>query len=278
MLLAPLNTYYAEDRILIGILAFFVLVPGLGPRLGIPGFGRGGGLMSYSKFAHAADKVTSSCVVRSRLGMTMMYAPSALLAFATWGYVNDHDPASHDFRAHHVAVLVMLHFLKRTGECLFLHKYSGTMPMVSSAFIGAFYCVSVLIMVSFAYFSDQHAVELGLSQDPIVQHVGFALFAAGELGNLYHHYLLANLRKPGETAYKVPAGGLFEFVAAPHYLCEIVAWAGIACIMQHVAGWLVVAAITFYLTERAVAQSKWNRSKLGSKYPRNRGHILPFLF
>ena len=51
------------------------------------------------------------------------------------------------------------------------------------------------------------------------------MFAVGSAGNLYHHHLLASLRKGGDTGYKVPMGGLFELVAAPHYLFELVAWA-----------------------------------------------------
>ena len=51
--------------------------------------------------------------------------------------------------------------------------------------------------------------------------VGLALFGVGLLGNFYHHYLLATLRSPGETKYKVPRGGCFEYVAAPHYFFEL---------------------------------------------------------
>lgn len=45
---------------------------------------------------------------------------------------------------------------------------------------------------------------------PELATIGSLMFVVGQLGNLYHHYLLATLRKPGEKGYKVPRGGLFE--------------------------------------------------------------------
>ena len=50
------------------------------------------------------------------------------------------------------------------------------------------------------------------------------LFVAGQVGNAYHHWLLANLRKPSskgqgqeDKAYKAPKGGLFSHIVCPHY-------------------------------------------------------------
>jgi 3-oxo-5-alpha-steroid 4-dehydrogenase 1 len=35
---------------------------------------------------------------------------------------------------------------------------------------------------------------------------------------------LINLRKPGESGYKVPRGGMFELVSAGNYASEILEW------------------------------------------------------
>ena len=97
-------------------------------------------------------------------------------------------------------------------------------------------------------------------------------------GNFYHHFLLATLRNPGEKAYKVPTGGLFEYVAAPHYLFEIIGWYGMAIASQHSINLLTCVGMTVYLFERATAQSEWNRKNLKDKYPLSRKHIVPFIF
>eukprot|EP00555_Chaetoceros_dichaeta_P007428 CAMPEP_0198270584 /NCGR_PEP_ID=MMETSP1447-20131203/45615_1 /TAXON_ID=420782 /ORGANISM="Chaetoceros dichaeta, Strain CCMP1751" /LENGTH=66 /DNA_ID=CAMNT_0043962685 /DNA_START=94 /DNA_END=291 /DNA_ORIENTATION=+ len=62
--------------------------------------------------------------------------------------------------------------------------------------------------------------------------VGTGLFAVGIIGNFYHHYLLATLRSSGDSQskkrYVAPNGGLFDYVAAPHYLFELILWLGIS--------------------------------------------------
>ena len=58
--------------------------------------------------------------------------------------------------------------------------------------------------------------------------MGLALWLGGTLTNLYHHYLLAGLRKGGDdTRYVRPTGGLFELCVCPHYFGEIVGWLGV---------------------------------------------------
>ena len=62
--------------------------------------------------------------------------------------------------------------------------------------------------------------------------LGAALFAFGMAANVQADHILANLRKPGETSgYKIPRGGLFEYVSGAHFVAEVFEWTGygIAC-------------------------------------------------
>jgi very-long-chain enoyl-CoA reductase len=56
-------------------------------------------------------------------------------------------------------------------------------------------------------------------------YAGAAIFALGELGNAYHHYLLSKLRS-GASGYFLPQGGLFSQVVMPHYFFECISWFG----------------------------------------------------
>ncbi len=62
--------------------------------------------------------------------------------------------------------------------------------------------------------------------------------------NLHSDYTLLGLRKPGEQGYKIPRGGMFEYVSGANYLGECLEWAGFA-----LAGWslpaLAFAVFTF---------------------------------
>ena len=97
------------------------------------------------------------------------------------------------------------------------------------------------------------------------------------VGNLYHHYLLATLRKPGEKGYKVPRGGFFEYVAAPHYLFELMGWMGIVLMAQHAVTLLYFLAMAVYLADRSIGQDEWNRKKI-PLYPKNRKRMIPGVF
>merc|ERR1711865_742293 len=104
---------------------------------------------------------------------------------------------------------------KRVCEVKFLHNYSGTVELAVSSFIGTYYALISLLICSVA------------TPTPSATGVwiGTSLFSIGVVGNLYHHYLLANLRSSKSSGnsvtttessskrYRTPKGGLFDFVA-----------------------------------------------------------------
>jgi very-long-chain enoyl-CoA reductase len=104
----------------------------------------------------------------------------------------------------------------------------------------------------------------------------------GIRGNLKHHLILANLRSSGgpkKTGYVAPKGGLFDYVAAPHYMFELIAWLGMAIAANHLNVYLVFFTMTSYLSGRSVAQNVWNREHFSKQdWPTSRKNLVPFLF
>ena len=234
-------------------------------------FGRESGpdATPYSKFA--IDKPMSA-PISSKQGMLLIYSP-ALVYCAAVGLPSALNLGSGaNGREMAVAAALLFHFAKRVAETLFVHRYSGTTETGVAAGIGVYYAlVCALVVWSQASVPAAAVSAAGLP-------LGAALFGLGEAGNAYHHWLLRQLRDSGDTSYAVPTGGLFPLVAAPHYLFELVAWAGIAVLAQQANSVLVVASMASYLGGRAAATSGWYRSKLGSAYPSERRHIIPFIF
>lgn len=105
---------------------------------------------------------------------------------------------------------------------------------------------------------------------------GAALFFTGMAINLHADHVLRNLRKPGETGYRVPHGGFYRLVSCPNYLGEVVEWAGWAIATWSLAG----AAFAFWtaanLVPRAVAHHRWYREKF-PEYPKERRAVFPFV-
>ncbi len=103
---------------------------------------------------------------------------------------------------------------------------------------------------------------------------GAGLFFTGICINRQSDWILRNLRKPGESGYRIPYGGLFRWVSCPNYLGEIIQWVGWA-----VATWSL-PAMTFAiwtcanLVPRAWAYHRWYHQTFPD-YPPERSPLLP---
>jgi hypothetical protein len=195
--------------------------------------------------------------------MLIKYVPALCLA-AHWSI-------SHRFDA--VTALISTHFAKRILEVLVLHDFSGspTEEAPVSLVVGGFYAMVTWLFMRDGARTGAHAVAGGAV-------LGFV----GMIGNLYHHVLLRRLRSnavPGAAKqYHVPRGGLFEFVACPHYFFEIMTFVGAACMTQTVHTFLVVFWVACMLSGRSVATTQWYVKRFGAEYPSSRRHIIPLLF
>lgn len=107
--------------------------------------------------------------------------------------------------------------------------------------------------------------------------VGLVVFLSGFIINNIADTQLINLRKPGETGYKIPSGALFNWISCPNLSSEIVEWFGFALMAMNL-GALSFAVWTFCnLAPRAVAHHKWYVEKFPD-YPKQRRAVIPFLW
>mmetsp|Transcript_16091 Transcript_16091/g.17747 ORF Transcript_16091/g.17747 Transcript_16091/m.17747 type:complete len:297 (-) Transcript_16091:77-967(-) len=282
------------------------LIPGIGGAL-ITTFQTLGTIMSfqnevnpstrtqYSKFAATAASSSTDTIIKgtkeeetkkkkkqlvsSETGMTIIYAPAFFVS--TFILLGDSSLVAFLPNPTLACVLCTIHFAKRVCEVKFLHKYSGTVELAVSSFIGTYYALISILICSVAT-PTPSATSVW---------IGTSLFSIGVVGNLYHHYLLANLRSSnsggnsGTTTdsssskrYITPKGGLFEFVAAPHYLFELIGWLGLAIVAEHVNAFLVFTSMSSYLAGRAVSQNRWNREKFQDEWSNDKKNLIPFLF
>lgn len=232
----------------------------------------------YSKFSSSSSPLASvGSDVSGRTGMLMIYVPpaaTAATALALAPAVNGREVI--------VAGLLFVHFLKRVLETLFVHRYSGSMKGATGAFIGVFYSL-VSLLICTMQSAVPASVYAGAGCD---LGVALAMFSVGQAGNLWHHCLLADMRKKEPSAssdgnaspYKIPEGGLFNFVTMPHYLFEIIAWFGIALAAQQLNAVLAACGMTSYLSGRAIATTRWYEQKFGKLWPKDRKNLVPFVF
>lgn len=207
-----------------------------------------------------------------RIGWVLMELPCVVL-FA-WVYFLGDDVGR-------LATLTLfglweLHYLQRTFVYPALMRLGKSPMSVSVVAMGFFFNVinAPLNSVALTHLSSDYSYEWLI--DPRFL-VGVFIFLIGFAINIHSDHILRNLRKPKETGYKVPYGGLFRWVTSPNYFGEIVEWCGWALASWSLAG-AAFAVFTFAnLTPRARAHHQWYLANF-SDYPKNRRVVIPWLF
>ncbi|XP_060922216.1 3-oxo-5-alpha-steroid 4-dehydrogenase 2a [Limanda limanda] len=105
---------------------------------------------------------------------------------------------------------------------------------------------------------------------------GFFLFVVGLSINIHSDHILRSLRKPGEVVYRIPRGGMFEFVSGANFFGEIVEWCGYA-----VAGWSLPTFAFAFFTLCSIGPRAFHHHRDYQRrfedYPRCRKALIPFL-
>ena len=104
--------------------------------------------------------------------------------------------------------------------------------------------------------------------------VGVALFIAGFIINRQADWILRNLRRGGESGYKIPHGGLYRWISCPNYLGEIVIWVGWAVATWSLPGLAFAFWTAANLVPRARSHHAWYRQRFPD-YPPQRRALLP---
>jgi protein-S-isoprenylcysteine O-methyltransferase Ste14 len=118
--------------------------------------------------------------------------------------------------------------------------------------------------------------DAGWLRDPRFA-VGLLLFAAGAAINVHADATLRGLRRPGESGYRVPQGGLYRWITCPNYLGEIIEWTGFAIATWSLAGLAFALFTMANLVPRARSNHRWYRERFEA-YPPERRALVPGLF
>lgn len=104
--------------------------------------------------------------------------------------------------------------------------------------------------------------------------VGLAVFLIGCAINRWADYVLARLRNPGQSGYRIPHGGLYEWISCPNYLGEIIQWIGWALATWSLAGLAFALWTAANLIPRARHNHRWYQEHFPN-YPTWRKRLVP---
>jgi len=84
-------------------------------------------------------------------------------------------------------------------------------------------------------------------------------------------------KNDGESIYKIPTGGVFEYVSGANYFGEILEWWGLACFTSGYPQITFAVFASIFLGTRAYHHHQWYKEKFGGAYPQRRKAVIPFL-
>jgi 3-oxo-5-alpha-steroid 4-dehydrogenase 1 len=209
-------------------------------------------------------------LVNNSLGWVIMEAPAALLPLVYFAMGEHRD----------VATLCMLviwetHYFQRAFLYPWLIRGRGAPMPLFVCLSGAFFNVLN------SYLNFRYLCTLGPGYaaswllDPRFL-AGIAIFAAGYAINRWADRALRTLRKPGETGYKIPRGGLYELISCPNYFGELLSWCGFALLAWNGPALFFALFTAANLVPRAISHHR-DYGRRFPEYPAQRRAILPYL-
>ncbi len=189
-------------------------------------------------------------------------------------YVLIRNISTHSIAIELMIGLYCLHYFNRSFVFPFrIHTKGKKMPvLIMSSGIFFNLCNTFLL----GYYFTQFATNDNSWLTDIRFITGVIVFILGACINWKADNMLINLRKPGETGYKIPTGWLFNRVSCPNLFGELIEWAGFAILCWN------LPALTFFiwtaanLIPRALSHHKWYHKQFAD-YPKERKAVVPYL-
>lgn len=212
--------------------------------------------------------------VTNKVGWVIMELPVVILFFCYWIF----SERRFDTVPLIFFVLFNLHYCQRTFVFPLLIRGKDQMPW-SVIILGMLFNTANAYMQGAWIFwlaPPTQYVAAWLTTPQFL--VGLPIFLAGYAINLHSDHVIRNLRKPGDTAFYIPRGGMFEYVSAANYFGEFTEWVGWAVMTWSWAGFVFALWTFSNLGPRAHRHHQWYLEKFGAEYPRHRKRMIPFVY
>ena len=172
-------------------------------------------------------------------------------------------------------IIWQMHYFQRTIIFpLLIKPGAAPMPILIVLFSITFNLINSFINGYFIFFLSSYSTDWLHSPQFVT---GIIIFFSGYYINLKSDSILRNLRKPGETGYKIPQGGMYKYISSPNYFGEILEWTGWAILTWSLPGLAFMLFTMANLIPRAMTHHLWYRENFAN-YPNNRKIIFPFIF
>jgi very-long-chain enoyl-CoA reductase len=170
--------------------------------------------------------------------------------------------------------MIVLHFLKREYESVFVHRFSNATMPLWNIFKNCihYWILSGILLAFFIYSTSAPAAQ---QIRPSLTYSGLAIWVLGEYGNLKTHSILRDLRAPGTNKRGVPSGLGFDLVTCPNYMFETIAWVGILLISRSWATVIFIIGSVGQMSIWARKKETRYRTEFKETYKRKKFGMIP---
>ncbi|KAI0784549.1 3-oxo-5-alpha-steroid 4-dehydrogenase-domain-containing protein [Abortiporus biennis] len=189
----------------------------------------------------------------------------------------------HSLLQKYVYIMVLLHFVKRELETLFVHRFShGTMPLYGVFRNSFHYHVLGGLGLAYSVYSPTFSatspyIRGTIRNSPTFLWSWIAIWAFAEISNWRTHVILRNLRPAGTKVRKIPYGYGFDLVSCPNYAFEILGWTVISVMTNSYASHVFLIAAVYIEVVWALKKHRNYKKEFGTAYPKGRKAIFPFI-
>ncbi len=210
-------------------------------------------------------------LISNRLGWMLMEMPGMILLMY---FVLSNGSAQNIVTGIFVA-FYMFHYINRAFVFPFrIHTRGKKMPVVIVCSAICFNTINGFFLgYYFSHFAPHYTGDYFIRAQFIA---GTLLFVLGIFINWKYDNKLIHLRRPGDTGYVIPAGGLFDFVSCPNLFGEIIEWSGYAILCWNLPAVSFLVWTVANLLPRAISHHKWYKQRFGD-YPARRKALFPFV-
>ena len=209
-------------------------------------------------------------LISNRLGWMVMEMPGMLILM----YFVLTNSSCHNILTGVLVSFYMFHYINRAFVFPFrIHTRGKKMPVIVVFLAICFNTINGFFLGYYFGHFAHYASDYLLSSQFIA---GTVLFALGIYINWKYDNKLIHLRRPGDTGYVIPLGGLFERISCPNLFGEIIEWSGYAILCWNLPAVSFLVWTVANLLPRALWHHRWYKRQF-ENYPARRKALFPYV-
>jgi very-long-chain enoyl-CoA reductase len=171
--------------------------------------------------------------------------------------------------------MVLIHYLKREYETIYVHRFSlDTMPWTNIFKNSTHYWVFFGLFNMYFFLHPDYTAPTWATD--AMHYIFFTMFLTFEFLNFQCHCVLRDLRKPGTTTRGIPKGWGFGYVSCANYFFEALCWLVFALQAQVLGAYFFLAVSFFQMLDWAIKKHKRYRKEFKEDY-KTRYAMVPFV-